>query len=403
MRVKAALAWSLGEAIDMVRARRLPATAAGRIVLAAVLAVVLGGLGTLAYARATALPAGAAFAVGDRVVSVDELDRRIDTLRALYGVQPPVEDPARMDTFRRDAAKAVAVGMILDDAAAEREIGIADTKVRATLDQFVAGQFGDDPAARERFVRALGNVGATEQAVLDEIRQQFAVSELFNRVTEDVSVTETEARAVFPQYAERLGVPEKRGLRNIVVTSEEQAVQIADQARAGADFPGLARTFSLDGSTRDTGGDLGQVTAAQLLPGYAQAAFGASAGGVFGPVQNDFGWNVGQVVEVVPGRPAQLDAVLPQLTRLVDIDRRNAVWADWLAGAIADADVRYAQAYQPADPLAVPGDPAAGAVPGAVPGVAGPAAPPAPAAPVSAAPVPAAPAPAPAPSPGGPR
>lgn len=354
MPLKAALAWSLGDAVAAVRARRLPTTGKGRALLAVVLAAVLAGVGGLAWVQLHRLPDGAAFAVGDRVVTVDELDRRVETLRALYGVTPPLDDPVRMDAFRRDAAKAVAVALILDGEAAEMQIGVADTKVRETLSQYIVAQFGAGPGAYDEFVRVLGNVGATEQTVLDEIRQQLAVAEMYNAVTGDVRVDEEQARAAFPQYADRLGVPEQRVLRNIVVTTEQQAADLAQQARGGADFAALARTFSIDGSSRDKGGELGSVTAAQLLPQYAQAAFSTPAGQVFGPLQNEFGWNVGQVVSVTPGQPAQLEAALPQLTQLVTFDRKNETWREWLGAAIADADVDYAEDYRPADPLGVP-------------------------------------------------
>lgn len=348
-RIKSTLSWAAGEALHAVRT-----TVRGKVVLAAVLAVVLAGVGSIVWVQSQRLPDGAVLAVGDRVVTVAQLEERVQTLRALYGVEPPSDDPEAMATFRRDAAKAVAVAMILQDRADEMEVGVAETRARETLDGFVASQFGDGPTAYGEFVQVLGNVGTSEAAVLDEIGQQLAVTELFDRVTTDVATSDEDVRAAFPEYQERLSTPETRALSNIVVPSEADAQGVVAQLQTGAVFADLARTVSIDGSTRDRGGDLGVVSRAQLLPGYGDAAFGTPAGGIFGPVQNEFGWNVGQVVAVTPGQPAEFDAVAPQLRQLVDFDRRLEVWSGWLSDSIRDGDVRYADEYLPADPYSAP-------------------------------------------------
>ncbi|MCE3552859.1 peptidyl-prolyl cis-trans isomerase [Pseudonocardia sp. RS11V-5] len=353
----------LHRSVHAVRHPRVPRTWPGRIVAGVVVLALLAGVGGFVWYRATALPEGAALAVGDRVVTVAELDDRVQTLHALYGVQAPTGDPAKLDAFRRDAAKAVAVSLVLDGQAQQLGVGVADTKVRETLNGYITQQLGPGPTAHDDFVKVLGNVGTTEDKVLDEIRQQMAVGALFTKVTEDVTTTDEDVQAAFPRYADRLGVPETRALRNIVVTNQDAANRIADKLRGGADFAELARSSSIDTSTRDKGGDLGTVSADQLQSDYGKAAFGTPAGQVFGPLQNQFGWNVGQVVSVTPGTPAQFDQVKDKLRQLVDFDRRVDAWGAWMRQALEDGDVRYAEDYTPADPLAIP----TGAQPGAAP------------------------------------
>jgi peptidyl-prolyl cis-trans isomerase C len=377
MQVKAALAWTGGEALYAVRHPHVPRTWPGRVIGAVVVLAVLAGVGGFAWHQLTKLPDDAALAVGDRVVTVAQLDDRMQTLHALYGVQAPTGDPAKLDRFRRDAAKAVAVSMVLEAQAARMGVGIADTKVRDTLNQYITQQLGPGPTAHDEFVRVLGNVGTSEDKVLAEIRQQMSVSELFTKVTADVTTSDDDLRAAFPQYAAKLGAPEKRTLENIVVTNQDQAAQLVAQLGTGVDFAQLARTSSIDNSTRDNGGRLGQLTADQLQGDYAKAAFATPAGQVYGPLQNQFGWNVGKVVDVTPGVPAQFDQVKDKLRQLVDFDRRLTAWGDWLTASLKDGDVRYADDYLPADPDSAPtgADPG---VPASGPGAPAPAANPAP-------------------------
>lgn len=355
MRAKHAIAWTLGELVSRVQNARMPKSRRGKTALTAgLVALAVFGGGGYYWVASTTLPENAAFAVGDRVVTKGQLDARMKTLHALYGVNAPVEDPAKFNSFRRDSAKAQAVTMVLQDEAAERRIAIPDNTARKTLDQYLAQQLGQGPDARNAFTQILGNAGTNEHAVLDEIKQQLSVNKMFADVTRDVKVNEAELQEKFPKYADRLGVPEKRGLANIVVSSKQSADDVMNKLRSGADFGELAKQYSIDGSTRDKGGDLGVVAANQMEGQYAEAAFSAQPGKLVGPVQNKNGWNIGKVASVEPGKPANFADVKEQLRTLVDFDKRMGKWNQWLAGSVHNANIRYADDYRPANPASVP-------------------------------------------------
>lgn len=339
----------------VVRAVSLPRRRGTRLVAAFVAVVVLGGAVTgFVWWRAESLPEDAAFRVGDRVVSQEEFDRRVDALRALYGVQPPTEEK-ELDRFRRDSAKATAVSLVLDEQARSQGAVVADKAAQDVLSRLIENQLpGGGPEARRQFVQALGNVGTSEQAVVDEIKRQMTVSQLFDRVTTGTEVSEPELKDAFEKRRAQLGESEQRKLRNIVVAERGEADALVAQLHGGAGFPALATQRSLDGGTRPNGGDLGTVSAEQLEQEYAKAAFAAPPGGVFGPVQTQFGWNVGKVDEVVPGAPASFEKIKEELRLQLESEKALGRWRSWLQEQIASADIDYAEAYRPADPLAPP-------------------------------------------------
>lgn len=350
---------------------RLPRSRHGRILTMLVLVVLLGGGGMAWWsARADRLPDGVVFAYDGQTETVEQLQDRIQTLKALYGVQPPdAQDTAKSDAFRRDTAKAVAVGVVLDHAARDRGIVIADKAARDVLTRFISQQIGEGPDARSKFVQALGTTGTSEDAVLDEIRRQLAVSQLFDSVTRGSSVGDVEVTDAFAKRKAQLDTPERRQLSNIVVKTKEDADRVLTDLKAGTPFETLVAQRSLDGATRDKGGDLGQVTAAQLEDGYAEAAFATPAGGLFGPVQTAHGWNVGRVRQALPPQPAVFDQVKDRLKQQLTLEKALATWRGWIGAQLAGANVQYADAYRPADP-AVPPQQAPGwsPAPGQVPG-----------------------------------
>lgn len=313
-----------------------------------VLAVLVAGA-VLGVRELRDLPDDAAFEYDGTVVTKDDLDERVEVLGALYGIKEPGKKDGRA-AFRRDTAKAVAVSMVLDDAARDKGVAVSDKRARDTLDQMVASQLGADP--REAFTELLADFGVTEAAVLDEVKRQQAVALLFEKITKDAAadVTAADARDYYEAHPDRFMTPEGRELRNIVVRTDKDAQVVVQRARKGEDFAALARANSLDDATRDQGGALGVVPASSLAGDYAKAAFGARSGAVFGPVRTQFGWNVGQVVRIVPGKEPTFDQVEDQALDVVRSERALETWRDWLEGRIKKADVEYADSYRPEDP-----------------------------------------------------
>lgn len=346
-------------------ARRAAAWAACRPVLprgrmssvAAVVAlvVVAAGSGTAAAVDlATRVPDGSAFRVGDTTVTVAQLDDRVRLLTALYGVTRP-SDPAGSDAFDRSTAKALATSTVLDRAAADRGIVIADKAADDELARLVQTTF---PGGRADFAAQLQRLGVTEHDVLDEITRQMANARLYDAVTADVPTpTDDEVAAAYQARRDQMVTPEQRKLRTVVVADEAAARAVRTRLDGGADFATVARESSLDGSTKGRGGDLGTLGRDQLEKPFGDAAFTAPAGSLFGPVQTQHGWNVGQVVAVTPAVPLSLDKVRDALRARLADERRSAVWTTWLDQRIDEDDVRYADAYRPADPHAAPAGP----------------------------------------------
>jgi len=352
---------------DRLRAIRPPSTVKGRVLAGVALVVVLAiaGGGVFWY-QGTHLPGGVAFRVYGQDITATALDDDVQTDKALFGVRPPTEGP-RLDSFRRDFAKATAVAMVIDKAAADRHIAIADRQVSDVLKRYITQYYGDGTEGHDRYVQALANQGTSEAKVLAELQRQMALQQLITQVTAGVTVSDQDVSQAFDQRRAQLATPELRDIHNIVVRTQIDADQLVGELRAGGNFEQLAQQRSLDDSTKNNGGDLGGVSAAQLEKPYADAAFAAPVGGVFGPVQTQGGFNVGKVVAAQPPAPAVFDKIKDQLRQALIGEKSTAVWTSYLGEQIKQAHVRYADGYRPADPDALP---APAAPPGAGQGAA---------------------------------
>lgn len=328
--------------------RRLFAGAVVLIVVAAVTAAVVPNWG-----HGGGLPRNAAFDYRGRLVTVADLKARVRILGALYGVEEPSGSAAK-DKFWRAAAQADAMSLVLEHAAAADSIVITEKQASSVLQQMITTQLtGGDP--QTAFDAVLKKFGVTQADVLLEVKRQQQIGLLFQKVTRSVSASPSTAdlEAYFRAHESDFATPERRHLLNIVVSSRSQADAVL-KAAGTTSFGVLARRYSLDGSTRLKGGDLGTVAASSLDSTYAKAAFAAAPGGLFGPVQTSYGWNVGKVVSVVAARPVTFASVRSRVAAALQSERALTVWRQWLTKQIVDAGVRYAAAYRPADPTSLP-------------------------------------------------
>jgi peptidyl-prolyl cis-trans isomerase C len=319
-----------------------------RWLLAAAVAVVAIVVGVVVASRPS-VPAGAVFVYGDRVVMKPELDKRIDALRALYGITTPKTAKDR-DTFRRSAAKSYAVTLILDDEADTFGIKISEKKTRDLLDRLIEAQFG----TRDQFIQALSNVGTSERAVLTEIRRQAATVEMRRKVVGTVTVGDAALRAAFERRKAELATPELRRLQNIVVPTKDEAESVAARLRAGEPIDALAAEVSADEATSASGGDLGFLAQDNLETSVGRAAFAVQKGQVYGPAKGEHGWNVGMVADIRAPQPADFATMGESFRTQLVQEQEAARWSTWLAKVIRSADVHYAKAYRPAHPDAPP-------------------------------------------------
>lgn len=327
------------------RSGRRPSAVAGACLVGLVLVVALVVALTVPRHGAAPDPAPAggttAFTVRGEAFTEADLDERLDVLEIVYGVDVPREAGSR---FRAEAARSFAATLLISEDARARGLSASPAEITDTLDRYVQSRFPAD--GRAGFDRALQAAGLEEAAVVEEIRLQLAGQALFDLVTRDVSVTPLAVRRAYRSNPRAWGLPERRRLRALAVQDEATARQALRAIRSGVPFRSVVRRVSLDDVTRRSGGDLGVLARTDLDPAFAQEAFSAERGTLFGPVPTGRGWYVGRVEDVVPAE-YRFDVVKTRIEESLLAQRSLARWNVYVATLLEDADVTYADGYRP--------------------------------------------------------
>jgi len=218
---------------------------------------------------------------------------------------------------------------------------------RASLEQWLRSRL-----AEKALVAQAGNQGWADR---DEIKQALAAAReqvLLRTYLESVSEppasypSEQELQAAYDQNKDRLTQPAQYRVSQIflaapyndaqaVARARRQSAELVKRARAaGADFAGLAREFSQEEASARNGGDIGQMTLAQLVPELRPVVQGLSKGQVSDPVQLPGGLHIVKLVDLREAQAPALSDVQEQLRAALRAQRQEQAARAYLEGLI---------------------------------------------------------------------
>ena len=187
-----------------------------------------------------------------------------------------------LEQLRRQVLEGLIEQVIIEQAAAEMGITVEEQELEEHIRQAISQGGGE-----AEFRKWLEANGLTEEDFRRMTRAQLLTEKVFEKVAPTPPETMEQVR-----------------VRHILVESEEEARQLVQQLKQGADFATLAKEHSKDVFTRDNGGDLGFFPRglSGLPPEVEKVAFSLDPGQV-SEVKSYFGYHVIQVVEKDSDRP----------------------------------------------------------------------------------------------------
>ncbi len=254
--------------------------------------------------------------VGDTVILYSEILEQALQLRA-QGQSIPDPGTAAFDTLGRQLLEGMVDNLVLLQKAEETEIRISPDQLDAeTNRQFLAIRNGfQSPSAFEEAVQKSGRtVIQYRQFLRGQVRMQMMIGSYVQQTREQrppVSVSEEEIRAYFDEQLAGKTQPAAVSFEQLAVEprpSDEareaarvEAETALSELRAGEEFEVVARRYSDDPGSRESGGELGWVRRDGLVPEFSNAAWTARTGAPIGPVWTRYGWHIIQVDNVRGG------------------------------------------------------------------------------------------------------
>jgi peptidyl-prolyl cis-trans isomerase C len=130
------------------------------------------------------------------------------------------------------------------------------------------------------------------------------------------ATTDEAMKKVYEDASKQITGEQEVHARHILVETEDEAKQVEEELKKGADFAELAKKKSKDPGASD-GGDLGFFTKDQMVPEFSTVAFALEPGKISDPVKSQFGWHVIKVEEKRARKAPDFEQVKAQIETYV--------------------------------------------------------------------------------------
>ncbi len=150
------------------------------------------------------------------------------------------------------------------------------------------------------------------------------------------AVSDAEVQAYYNAHQEQYKTEEQVKTRHILITSKTgadaatdaaakaKAQDVLNQLKAGGNFAELAKKYSEDPGSKDSGGELQMIATASLDPAYAKAAMALKPGETSGLVKSSFGYHIIQTEQKQAAGVKPLAEVKDSIAKTLQQDKQGA-------------------------------------------------------------------------------
>jgi parvulin-like peptidyl-prolyl isomerase len=158
----------------------------------------------------------------------------------------------------------------------------------------------------------------------------------------DVTVTDAEVKEYYERNPGEFVFPESRNVAQILVGSPEAANEVMEKLREGQAFGSLAKAYSTDSATKDSGGVVGWFEKNKIPPALEPAVWALKPGEVGGPVKTEAGYHILTVVEIRPDRPKEFPVAKKEIEKKLRLKKSEEKVQFWLQKlkAVSQIEIR---------------------------------------------------------------
>ena len=263
--------------------------------------------------------------------------------RLKQGGQTP--SPEEASTLRLNILSQMINDEMLMQRAAVDKLVATDDEVNVKFTEFKKDY------TEEKFQQFLKDQGVTAEDIKKEIRKSATIEKLYNKeITSKISVSEGEIKDFFARNKANYNLPESWHVLHLLVTpfpdsqitnarnddaktdeaARQKVIGLLKRILSGEDFSIVARDYSEDSSSAQSGGDLRLLSLQQLDaidPRFRQAVQSLKVGETFSsPIPTKYGYHLVKLIEKEAGGQHELtDPKVQADTRQAIFNRKETL------------------------------------------------------------------------------
>ncbi len=258
--------------------------------------------------------------------------------------------------------------------AAQLGIHITDADVQKGIDTLIKRPSPQGFGGQANFDKYLKSTGFSMDDVRVLERRQLLRTRLFDTVTKNVKVTPSEIKAFYDAHKDQspYSTPAQRNVRHILIAVNSKGVGVSEkgvtdtkvdyakskaladevykQLKNGADFKAMAKKYSQDPGTKDSGGVYLDVKGGGTAKEFEAVAFALKTHEISKPTKTQFGYHIIQALEPIkPGSTMSLPKAEKSIRATLLQQKKTTAISNWAKklGARYKNKVKYASGFAP--------------------------------------------------------
>lgn len=157
---------------------------------------------------------------------------------------------------------------------------------------------------------------------LDQIKQRLMIRQFMTDTLTKIKVPEQDLKKYYDENTAEFMVKPQVWAKHILCTTQEAAKTARERVLKGEPFEDVAREVST-GPSGPKGGDLGWFSREQMVPEFADAAFGLEKDGLSGPVKTQYGYHIIKVYDSKAAGTRSFDEARADLEKKLTGERQK--------------------------------------------------------------------------------
>jgi foldase protein PrsA len=227
-----------------------------------------------------------------------------------------------LDQYGAEALDVLITNKLIELEADKQKITVSDEEVEEEL-ATLAESYGGETALEEAVVAN----GSTMDDVRDDIINYIKTEKL---IEPRIEITDEELQTYFDENKDTFATAEQVQASHILVADEATANEVKSKLDAGEDFSTLAKEYSTDTTTAESGGDLGYFSSGDMVAEFEEVAFALGVNEISAPVKTEYGYHIIKVVDHQEAKEANFEDSKEEITDTLMNDKMSTEYTVWL-------------------------------------------------------------------------
>jgi parvulin-like peptidyl-prolyl isomerase len=295
---------------------------------------------------------------GDTRVSTAELNEYMQFLKNQNPESIPPEGDEQYTVLQQNILDSIIVLKVLKSYGENNGITVSQEDLEAEYVKIIANYPSEEDFNNDLKAKKINRSFLDEQ-----LENQIIRDRIFNKVTEDISVTDEEVLNYYNENSvELFTVPEQAKVSHILIKfnipegqelndaikkeAKDKISEVQEQLSDGGDFAELAIKYSEDTVSAPNGGDIGFISAGQTVPEFEEVAFALETGKYSEIVETYYGYHLITVTERNEAYVKSFDEVEETIKNYLLSNKQMEKWQEFITELMESIEIDYKTALK---------------------------------------------------------